>query len=367
MSLLDEVKMRYVLSILAMLLSMYAFSFEEYYDSSQDCCDDYVECSSGGCGFDLGVEFLYVKPCVSQEECAFFSNGFEVGGDCNSSTKGSYKSWDFDWEPAFRVFLGTCDIFCGFDIAASYTYLDFKSSKSFQLTEVDDGQLISPIFVTSPLNIENFLDLKTSNRIRYQDFDALLKKPCCINCCHTVVPFFGLAALNIDQKVRASGHGTIDDTKASVKHSSHFSGVGLKMGLTYFYECFSCLDLYSHFSGSIVYGHEKSRLKQFVISEDFGGNGDLCESDYKTKSSSCSFVPGFTLGLGIQYSSCLYNCCDPCGRSLPLSLYLGYEFVEWFNLWQYRRNEEAVSNGITAARRGTIGFHGAVAGLILSF
>jgi hypothetical protein len=382
--------MKKLLACFALFMSVFLYA-DDYGDGCETDCEedreDFCEDPCRGCGRCLfvGAEFLYMKPCVEQDECAFVADKFEA--DCpDGEYHGSFKSWDFDWRPGVRAFAGLCDLFCCLDLWASYTYLNFTSSKGFKRPEEDSAALFCPIFASQPLFNCDFDHLHTHNRIRFQELDILLSKPCCIPCCHTVIPFAGLDCVIFDQHARAYGKGSTcckgrkgycykeASTSSRVKQKSHFSGAGIKMGLTYLYDCCECLRLYSKFSGSLLYGHEHDHLRQSVKSRD---ENDLrkneeskkdCEhiSRLRTRGSSCLFTPGISLGVGLQYSGYVNNCCNPCGCPWPITIYLGYEFNEWFNLWQFRKRDVA-DCGTTSPSRGSIGFHGAHAGFLLTF
>lgn len=332
-------------------------------DSCYDpCCDP---CSFGG--FDVGVDFLYWKPCVGNLDYAVVRHADSVNGTTPivTTSKAGFKTLCLDWEPGFRIRAGKDDVWCNWRLEGSYTWLSLDDHASTRKSETD-------IYVASPLfhpqfNTDGFgpafddlQEIKGHYDATYQTWDVLLSYDIACNRCHNFQPFFGVEGLIFNQEFKVAGlefpdDGSVDAIYASWK--SDFFGVGLKIGTAYEFQMFDCLKFYGKASGTITVGNHDGEYRAAEI--DASGNklrGSVNDDDC------CQFVPGCNLALGFLYETCM------CGYDLAVKA--GWEFTQWYNV----SNARIFSNGnedeefySPSSHYTNPGFQGLVVGVDLSF
>lgn len=333
--------------------------------SADDCCYDPCcdPCSFGG--FDVGVDFIYWKPCFDNLDFASVAHEVETGGSSPTYEKHKYgyKCLCLDWEPGFRVRFGKEDILCNWDLTGSYLWLDINSKGKCKEPKGDGAFVTSPLFAGvindgSPSN-ETLTYVDAKFNVTYQNWDALLSYDLSCNRCYSFSPFFGVEGLILNQKLTVNGYvdpETDEVEQKRLRWTSDYFGVGLKMGTAYEFE-FNCFKFYANASGVITVGDHDGWNKQTRWSE----SGD--EYSYVWKDGDCcQFVPGYHLALGLLYET------DACGCEYAIRL--GWEFTQWHNITNPRRLYEDDAGGRTSSTSPdvtTIGFHGLVLGLDLSF
>jgi hypothetical protein len=367
--------------------------------SCDPCCDP---CSLGG--FEVGVDFIYWKPCFDNTEWAvreYSTTGTTtpVTSEYNSSYQGICPSW----EPGVRVRVAKRDIFCDWTLSGSYTWIHSTDNSSVHAGGVNGT---SSDFVTSPLfapgianNFSSTTDLVTFTdgaatwKSNYQTWDVLLSYDFNCNRCSVFTPFFGVEGLILSQQLDAefnyyneasgnvsgssngssgqtisgSGQGLVDEA-AWVNWKSSYFGVGLKLGTDYVFNLFDCLKLFARASGSIVIGNNDSHSHQgYKYGNGTGAATFQTLGKYKDDDC-CLIVPGYNIALGVQYDSCW------CGTDVALRL--GWEFVQWFNVANprsYGSNSflntanHAFATSASSPNTSTIGYQGLTVGLDVRF
>jgi Legionella pneumophila major outer membrane protein precursor len=334
-------------------------------DSCYDpCCDP---CSFGG--FEIGVDFLYWKPCVDNLDYAVvkYHHTTEGTSPVIDSNKWGYKCLCLDWEPGFRVRFAKEDIFCNWNLSGSYTWLDVCSSGSCKEPSADlDAYVSSPLFHPAMNNDEFAPEFGELTYVggnydtTYQTWDVLLSYDIACNRCHSFQPFFGVEGVILNQEIKVAGFQDYEHHYAdamAAKWNSDFFGVGLKIGSAYEFQLNDCVKFYGSASGVITVGNRDGKYVGAVYHQ----SGEVDKWIF-TDSDCCQFVPGYHLAAGLLYET------DACGCDFAVRL--GWEFVNWHNV----SNPRAFTSGkdgqefFSASSDYTnVGFHGLVAGLDFSF
>jgi len=367
-------KLRTKLGVALWSLALACFSFSSAPVQSDTCCDPCTSFSFCDAEFTVGVDYLYWKPCVDDLEYAGKSNIIGVGLDTE------FKNVCPDWESGYRINLGMKSSHCSsWGLKASVAIVDTDSKAS---TQAESG----PIFATlvHPLLIDLF-EVMVPNEfsslfsfaeahwsLDYKEWDALFTYEISWSNCQHLTPFLGLAGIHVDQGFKAT---YLDDDPVEEidglfsKWHSDYWGVGLRMGTTYTYQFSNCLSFFAKTHGSILVGEANSNIKYGTIE-----NLENELTIFKSKDEDCSqIVPGYHIGVGISYDSCLCN--------VDYSFQLGYEFTVWHNIPNHRvfveglgftevLSEEDIFGNFslaTSTNTQTLGYHGIVAGIQLSF
>lgn len=294
--------------------------------------------------FKASLEFLYFKPCVEQDICAFRGNAI-VTFDTERES-GHYENWDYSWRPGFRIFLGK-DFAFG-TMAGSYLYLNNKRSNQFSIANSDD-------ILTSPINFgpfTNFAELIATHRFDYQNFDLFFELPFHLFCLDLLIPYVGIDGLVLNQRVDLKGTSEDSLQYFEERQKANYWGVGLKAGSTILYSLNSCWDLFGQFGGSMIYG---------PLDEEVNGQTLSSESanlNFHTTSHPNLLLTSLKLRIGFDFHMMQCSC--------PFTARIGYEFIEWFHLWAYRTLNPTIDN-TTKHNRGNLQLNGLTLGLFISF
>lgn len=140
-------KWRKFLSLLALSASLFSMVPGSSQANSCNPCNV--------CGFEIGADFIWWKPCFDEADYAavvtFEEQGEiivrQINDDLSLDIK--YKSFCTDWEPGFRVYLGFPNFNCNWGFLGSYTYLESKFSETTAVSEeeLDQGMIVffSPV------------------------------------------------------------------------------------------------------------------------------------------------------------------------------------------------------------------------------
>lgn len=357
-------------------------------DCYSDCCDP---CSLAG--FEVGVDFIYWKPCYDNTEWGVKLNSTSTTLPTVDAYESNYAAICPSWEPGVRVRVAKHDILCDWTLSGSYTWIH---SNDRSRIHADGTTGTSSDYVTSPLfgpGIADFDDLffftegAASWKTNYQTWDVLLSYDFECNRCSTFTPFFGVEGLILSQQLRtafayndfntgSSSHSSNSDDEslvnltnaAAVSWKSSYFGVGLKLGTDYVFNLFDCLKLFARASGSIVIGDNNSSNRQvYHIGTGTGTAAQTRAARYKDDDC-CLIVPGYHIQLGVQYDN------NWCGTDVALRL--GWEFVQWFNIANPRTYVNTFGGSTTAdnfaiqassPNVSTIGYNGLLAGLDVRF
>lgn len=311
------------------------------------CCDPcYDPCCLGG--FEVGIDFIYWKPCIDELDW-----GATVETENNSpvTTTVKYKSICPDWEPGIRVYFGMPEAFCDLGLAVHYTLIGSDDSSS---AEESEG-VVTPLQHQGPDTDSPWDEGKGTWDLCYHEWDVLLTYDISCTPCHNFKPYFGLAGIYLEQELDVELiEGS--DTSGVIEWESRYWGVGLRFGSEYKYRMNQCLSIFALCEGTLLAGEADNDNKQTY------GTSSLQIIEIKDDDC-CHFVPGFHIGAGILYDGCVCN--------NDFTIKLGYEFIEWRNVPNHRvftgDNSGSESSHATSSNIRTLGFHGLMAGLYMSF
>lgn len=315
---------------------------------------------------ELEFDLLYWKPCIDNLDLAAILT--EKGG-CK---KVEYKDLCSDWQTGIRASLLLPNLFYGWDFSASYYRLNYEDSTKQTFTNADNSNgIISPLTHKD----DSFTDIwekgSQSLEIFYHEWDLLLAYDVYSGPCHRFTPYFGIAALFLEQVVDAEFSKTTlipaglipkqveeDDTAVEVEWKSDYSGVGIRMGAEYECNISNCILFFTKANVSLLGGESTTNNEQIRI-QPAKKNEILKVID----DDNCHFVTGYHIAAGLSYSSCI------CGWDYGVRL--GYEFVNWHNVHNHRvfsgNNLDTESGHSSSNRTRTLGFHGLFFGLTAIF
>lgn len=318
------------------------------------CCWDFCDMH-----FTVGAEFLWWKPCVDDLDVAALltTNGTRRRVD--------YESLCPEWEPGFRVYLEFPNACCNWDLSASFTYLssDDHAKQRFRGADDDNG-IISPlIFGGAPFDDEpTYEHGKQRWKFKYNEWDVLLSYEICCNSCHHFRPYFGVAGLILDQDLKAHFSHRTDNVDTHIDWDSEYWGVGLRAGSNYQFDIGCGFSVFAKAHATLLAGEADSENKHHFVSNSTA-IGIADERIHFKDDDCCHFIPGYNISAGFSYTGCW---CD-----WEIGARLGYEFVWWQNLPNHRiffgDNTSIEASHSSSPDTRSIGFHGLVAGLSLSF
>lgn len=314
--------------------------------SLEPCCDP---CHWNLCEqrIDIGVDYLYWKPCVDDLD---FAATVETD---NKITDVKYKGICPDWEGAFRVYLNLPAFYCDWEMCLSYARVETCDSKktTFDNPSTTEG-ITSPLIHPDLISANLYEEAKAHWGLCYQEWDVLFCYDTSCNRCHSLKPFFGVAGIYFKQKLHADFLSEQSDIY-TVKWDSSYWGVGLKAGTEYTYRFNNCITFVAKASGALLAGEASSKNKQ-----KFDTKIDLKDDDC------CHFIPGYYIGAAAIYEGCL------CGKEYLIKV--GYEFLNWYNIPNHRvfygadGNNAELSHSSSSSTRN-LGFHGPLAGISVIF
>lgn len=342
----------------------YAPGFRETPLYRPSCCNYVDSCSYGcdrQCSIEIGAEFLYRKVCLDEFNWAFART--ETTEANVTSIDLSYERLCLDDEPGVRAWLGfqpagkeSLGIYFG------YVYLSGSKNDSIQQSF---GNTIGTTVMHYGLFQESagFTDIAVDWRNQYHEGEVVLGSSAFCGKNHVFLPYFGAAGIYLEQKfaldlsdpdlVFAGDAGAVD-------WESQYWGVGLRFGSHYKYQLGSCLAFIGRFNASLLVGENKFHNFQSVI---FSSEAEELRLNISGKNK-CHVVPGYSLGAGFAIEPEICGC--------TLSLRVGYEFNEWYNIPKHRTfSGESTVDGEVAysdsASNRTWGSHGLFAGLSFAF
>ncbi len=342
-------KWKKTISLTALSIGLMAFVPNEINGLNCNPCD--------AC-FEIDVDFLYWSPCIDDLDYATVVTPTNSGGV--TATDIDHKRFCLDWEPGVRVTLGFPDFFCNWGTSISYTYIGSCDNRKAEF----DGDLGEFAGVSSPLvnpavfdNDTLYEEAEGSWDLCYHEWDILFGNDIICNQCHHFKPFFGVAGICLDQEIKVNLTETSgENAEIEVKWENEYWGVGLRTGMEYTYRINQCYSIFAKAHGTLLAGEVCNKNKQFFVIGDNKEFFNFNEDDH------CHFVPGFSIATGFLYDTCY------CDREF--SFKLGYEFVSWHNIPNHRvytgRASEELGDSTSPSTR-TLGFHGLMAGVSLSF
>lgn len=335
------------LSLVAISAGLLTMSPNIVYGQDCDPCDSDDSCSRSFCDldFEVGVEFLWWKPCVDDLDYAAERT------TSNSPFTFQIKSIDPDWEPGVRVMLALPGFYCDWDLRVSYTYI-----KSDDSSKIEEDDAIVPVIGHPGVSQHSLADEgKGTWKACYHEWDVLLAYDILFNECYSVTTLFGVAGVALDQELEATLSGESGD--AFTKWKSDYCGVGFRFGTDYKYRMSECFEFFVMGTATILAGDADSKNEQ----DDSSSNSIAVVKD----DDPCQIVCGYHIGAGFIYETSVCN--------YDSYIKLGYEFLQWNNLPNHRtfvadgQSENADVVISTSSNTRTFGFHGLTLGLSLTF
>jgi len=341
--------------------------------SAYNCATPDCDCYCDPCDFSgitIGVDWLFWKPCYDDHEFAYVR-----------CVEGVQETFDYqcvkaDAESGFRLSLAKPNIYCGWTLSGSYSWLNSKNKRTINTL----GTFTTDIGLQSPLIAGEIISNTTTFAapadalgdqaigafdVAYQTFDILLSAEVLhCNPCHHLIPYFGFNGLflNQDYSVTVNGLNSVSGGNVITIESAWKEDTfafGLKVGSEYSYNIADCYRIFSDFSAALLVSDDSGTSTQTLLNAD-----GTTVSQFVYQDDTCSlFIPGYHLKLGAAYDSCW------CGTDF--SVHVGYELVQWHNIQAPRvwpgNNLSGQTALSTSPSVATIGYHGIFAGLDLTF
>ncbi|CRX38641.1 Lpg1974 family pore-forming outer membrane protein [Estrella lausannensis] len=319
--------------------------------------------SCGGMSLEVGIDFIYWKPCVDDLDFALVSDDIidpEAPAPLvaeSGAVVGKYRYLHPHGQGGVKARLGKSDIWNGWDFFFSYTYA--ASSACGCALESPPGHAWPTLMHAQNTFAGNSVCGKY--RLHYQEFDALLSHKVDCGACGYLVPFFGFDSLFLYQNLKSEATDVVDTIIGRSNWRSDLSGAGLKVGCEYRFEITDGLGVYTKASGALLAAQDCSHYRSERENIEEGVNVPLSEGELKFKSKENIIVPGYALGIGAYYRM--------ESEELKAGIHIGYEFVQWFNIPNQRRFP---AGGESLARHysnttSQLGFHGVTAGFDIGF
>lgn len=330
-------------------------------------------------GLELWGDFLYWKPCIEGMTYAAHIEKLPGDADGSYSQEIRFDSLHWDWTPGFRVGFALDDIWGEWRFGGSYSYLN--ADKEFEAFANNSFAVISPWQFgllenpnTDPSSpFDGFSRIKGKARFCYQYWDLLIARAIETRGCHTIVPFIGAEGLMLNQNVKARStlpaNPDIQVGYTTIHWHSDFKAYGVKFGTDCIFELGQCLHFFSRGSFSIAQGKNHGKNKQFVQhtapSQTTPIQQSITSDDHSNCHSECRWVNGYQIQLGFIYET------ELCGYDFGARL--GYEFVKWHHVPTPSKVSQGTQDGnyqrsqLRASDYATLGFHGLMAGLSLTF
>ncbi len=354
--------------IMALLLAASALSANPVQAGS--CYESCDPCEMDSCfgGFDIGADFIYWNMCLDDLNYATaYTTAFPIAAPGPTTVfdeSGSIQNLSSKWEPGFRVYAAKEGVFYDWDLLASYTWIKHTKSGS---TTVADGGLLQPTLINpnaflAPAGDLGVAGVSASMEVKYQSFDVLFAADYSFKQCHSFKPFFGVTGLFFDQTLTSAWDKSDAEEISSgvTSWTDDYSGYGLKLGTQYAFTICDGFSMYANAEGMITVGSHDSTFAQDKDIILLGGEPNLATLSIKEQET--IFVPGYHIGVGFQYESCM---CD-----IEYGIHIGYEFLVWHNIPNQRRNFSSDLDNfslVSAGSTSTAGYHGLTVGLNLSF
>lgn len=316
--------------------------------SKAESVDCFNCCNFSFCDWDftVGADYLYWKPCTSNLDYAVVLDNDPFPAEPNFNTPIHYdiKSVCPDYESGYRVYVNGSS-FCGSSIGFSASYTQVKADSSHSVSA--NARTVLPT-VLHPYQ-EQFLTQTPDDVISYRsasaDWESNYRNWCFgvtyhsdWNYCNRVGYFFGIAGMNFhedfDTYFAVADENVLTGLTAFRKSTLDYCGWGLKFGSHYEYLICKGLNFFTHLNGSVLVGDGSNETTYGFVLEN--GNADLAPNYVFKKDDCCRVVPGYHLGLGVNYDACICN--------LNFNFRIGYEFVGWYNIPFYRTFVEGIED-----------------------
>lgn len=240
-------------------------------------------------GIWVDAEFLYWHSYVGSMQ-------YGIESDSIATIHGSVKRPHFEWDPGFRIGLGTKLPRDKWDIFVNYTYVLAQGHGHGG----GGDDIIFPTYASSyGFTGTTFYADKAKAKwwLHLNMADAELGRNCFASKWLSIRPFIGVRGLVIDQNYTVKYFGGTDapgDTD-KVGMNSDFWGVGLRAGFNTLWGLGKGFGLYGNGSGSLLSGHFQVHEKEKLI------KADLVKFNVKNDVNNLVAVADLSLGLQWDY------------------------------------------------------------------
>jgi hypothetical protein len=314
-------------------------------------CDD-------SCSFpniDIGIEFLYWKPCLDDLDYARFGPTI-LDPPATEPNISYFKYLHLRGEPGVRARIGKSDLWCGWNLMFEYTYI--ASSACDSVLAIPPGNVVPTLL--HGVHVDNLTQIAADCNLHYQTFDFMFSHRFDCGLCGILVPAFGVELITLNQELNSEGSSYISPFIATeTEWNSDYFGVGLKLGAEWRYELSCGISLFTKGYGMILSGTDKQKYtsERFDIQEEtIVATGNLT-----LKGNDRVILPGYHIGAGLLIEQDLGD--------MKVALRAGYEFLQWHNVGNQRRfpeggDHEALS---FSSNSSVLGLHGVFAGVDMQF
>lgn len=276
------------------------------------------------------VDYLYWKPRRRALDFAIVDPNDQLGVEV---PEGSIESLDWERRGGLRFGAGYLLPGSSFDIGAAYTYFHSSDDRSFVAPA---GGVILPT-LTQPGAVNEVGQAAASGGIDYDVIDLELGRR--IHLCDGIAVrmFGGLRAAWIDQKFSALYDGGAA-SQDQVRQVLLFDGWGMRLGSEGRWELSNGFSVFTRASGSLLVGDFRLHLSE---TNNLGGT-PLVSLEEKFE----HLVPVFEAAAGLAWQ---WNNVHVSG---------GYEFVNWFDMVQWRDQVDDFNEAKGTNRMGNLGLDG---------
>jgi len=341
------------------LLSLAIFSLVGVGSVQAQNCDPCCDSS----GFYVGADFLYWTAYDADLDYAADNfDGYDVATENGGVSQMHFAS--YDWDPAFRVFLGYQSDCNEWD--TRFSYLRFSSSKTSSASFGNgvDGHL-KPTLWSPAFGNDRCQDASAKTAIKYHLFDLTVGKTCCLCNNFTFHPFAGFRAMVLNQNLDVvySGGRDFSNFDGVVHWKSCFNAYGLTGGFDWKLALCGGMNAFGTIGVSVL-GGSTDDLESQSGPEGVGGSSEIVNN---INAHECQDIglPGTQVSFGFNYEGC---CETACGCTC-YEFGLAYEMHHWYNVPNVRRyngfpNEAANNAG---GANGCLMLHGLVVRGAVSF
>ncbi|MDB5306512.1 MAG: hypothetical protein JWO38_714 [Gemmataceae bacterium] len=268
---------------------------------------------------------------------------FVIPGTAASlATTGPVESLNYQLQPGVRAELGYRFGASGWDALAGYTYFHSAADRT---ERAGPGEVLFPT-LTRPGLTDNVTVAAAVANLEYNLYDVSLGRRFVVDDHLALRAYGGLRFASIRQDFRAYYDG-LDARRAVVSAASNFQGFGPVLGAEAVFAGWRGFHLYARASGGLLTGQSDNPLAE----TNNAGQTTYVNSGYNVR----QVVPVASVGVGggWQYRT--------------VSVRVGYEITQWYNLIQQPRFTDDVAQGAVVTRPANLSLEGLFVQVGLAF
>jgi hypothetical protein len=289
-----------------------------------------ADCNEHPGAFLFSADYLLLRARRLPQDFAI------VGPSSPFGPQGNVVSDDWKYRSGFRVGGGYRLPDEGWDVSFFYTYL--HNSNNTGVTRPDGGRVFATL--THPGTVEEVDSASADSSLSYNVFDVEFGRWFRPGESLQVRVFGGPRFAQIDQGFNALYTGLTAGTGDQVSNACNFDGGGVRVGGETDWYVLRVVGLYARGSASMLVGHVRTSLTEI-------GNAGAT-SIVNVTDSFDKVIPVLELGMGVTYQH----------RNFRLTA--GYEFVNWFGLYNVPDFVDDAHQGKLSRRTGDLGLDGLV-------